>query len=137
MAKITLLRRAITRATADVVEIDNDDVYPMRKFVGLNERTCLNQKPIVMVGEKVKKGQVLADGAATHQAEMALGRNILVAFMTFDGYNFEDAIIVSEELIHEEVYTSIHIDEFDIEIRETKLARRSSPGTSPTSPRRR
>jgi DNA-directed RNA polymerase subunit beta len=113
----------ITRATADVVEIDNDDVYPMRKFVGLNERTCLNQKPIVMVGEKVKKGQVLADGAATHQAEMALGRNILVAFMTFDGYNFEDAIIVSEELIHEEVYTSIHIDEFDIEIRETKLGK--------------
>jgi DNA-directed RNA polymerase subunit beta len=113
----------ITRATADVIEIDNDDVYKMRKFVGLNERTCLNQKPIVIPGTKVKKGEVIADGAATHQAELALGRNILVAFMTFDGYNFEDAIIVSEELLHMEAYTSIHIDEFEIEIRETKLGK--------------
>jgi len=113
----------VTRATADLIEIDKDDVYHLRKFVGLNERTCLNQKPIVKVGEKVKKGQVLADGAATHDAELALGANVLVGFMTFDGYNFEDAIIVSEELLHEDVYTSIHIDEFEIEIRETKLGK--------------
>jgi DNA-directed RNA polymerase subunit beta len=113
----------VTRVTATVIEVNNDDVYPLRKFVGLNERTCQNQKPIVLLGEKVKKGQVMADGAATHQGELALGRSILVGFMTFDGYNFEDAIIVSEELLHEEVYTSIHIDEFDIEIRETKLGK--------------
>ena len=113
----------ITRATAAVIEVDNDDVYILRKFTGLNERTCLNQKPIVKVGDKVKKGQVLADGAATHQAEMSLGKNVLVAFMTWDGYNFEDAILVSEELLHNDVYTSIHIDEFEIEIRETKLGR--------------
>ncbi|HZV00017.1 MAG TPA: DNA-directed RNA polymerase subunit beta [Planctomycetota bacterium] len=113
----------VTKATASVIEVDNDDVYILRKFTGLNERTCLNQKPIVKVGEKVKKGQVLADGAATHQAEMSLGKNVLVAFMPWDGFNFEDAILVSEELLHEDVYTSIHIDEFEIEIRETKLGR--------------
>ncbi|RMG18351.1 MAG: DNA-directed RNA polymerase subunit beta [Planctomycetota bacterium] len=113
----------VTRATAELIEIDNDDVYHLRKFVGLNERTCLNQKPIVRVGQKVKKGQVIADGASTHQAELALGRNILVAFMSFEGYNFEDAIVVSEELLHEEVYTSIHIDEFTIEIRQTNRGR--------------
>jgi DNA-directed RNA polymerase subunit beta len=113
----------VTRATADLIEIDNDDVYHLRKFVGLNERTCLNQRPIVHLGQKVKKGQVIADGAATHQAELALGKNILIGFMTWEGYNFEDAIIVSEELLHDEAFTSIHIDEFEIEIRETKLGR--------------
>jgi DNA-directed RNA polymerase subunit beta len=113
----------VTRATADLIEIDNDDVYKLRKFVGLNERTCLNQKPIVEVGQKVTKGQPLADGAATKNSELALGYNALIAFMTFEGYNFEDAIIVSDELLHTDAYTSIHIDEFDIEIRETKLGK--------------
>ena len=97
--------------------------YPLRKFVGLNERTCLNQKPCVKTGEKVRKGDVLADGAATHDGELALGKNILVAFMSWEGYNFEDAIIVSERLLEDDVYTSIHIDEFESEIRETKLGR--------------
>jgi DNA-directed RNA polymerase subunit beta len=100
-----------------------DDVYELRKFQGLNERTCLNQKPIVHMGEKVTKGQIIADGAATHHGELALGRNILVAFMSWDGYNFEDAILVSETLVKEDAYTSIHIDEFEVEIRETKLGR--------------
>ena len=113
----------VTRATADLIEIDHDDVYHLRKFVGLNERTCLNQKPIVNVGDKVKKGEVIADGAATHKAELALGKSVLVAFQSFEGYNFEDAIIVSEELLHEETFSSIHIDEFEIEIRETKLGK--------------
>ncbi|MGE0707118.1 MAG: DNA-directed RNA polymerase subunit beta [Planctomycetota bacterium] len=113
----------VTRATADLIEIDNDDVYKLRKFVGLNERTCLNQKPIVRVGQKVTKGQPIADGAATNDAELSLGYNALVAFMSFEGYNFEDAIIVSEELLHTDAYTSIHIDEFEIEIRETKLGK--------------
>ena len=99
------------------------DVYKLRKFVGLNERTCQNQKPIVNVGDKVEKGQVIADGAGTYQGELALGRNVLVAFMAWDGFNFEDAIIISEELVQNDVYTSIHIEEFDIEIRETKLGR--------------
>ncbi|MGA2033845.1 MAG: DNA-directed RNA polymerase subunit beta, partial [Thermoguttaceae bacterium] len=104
------------------IEIGSD-VYKLRKFVGLNERTCQNQKPIVSLGQKVEAGQVIADGAATHQGELALGRNVLAAFMAWDGFNFEDAIIISEELVENDTYTSIHIEEFDIEIRETKLGR--------------
>jgi len=99
------------------------DVYALRKFVGLNERTCQNQKPIVSVGDKIEKGQVIADGAATYHGELALGRNVLAAFMAWDGFNFEDAIIISEELVEADTYTSIHIEEFDIEVRETKLGR--------------
>ena len=112
----------VTYADARRIEIGGD-VYNLRKFVGLNERTCQNQKPIVNVGDKVEKGQVIADGAATYKGELALGRNVLVAFMAWDGFNFEDAIIISEELVQNDVYTSIHIEEFDIEIRETKLGR--------------
>ncbi|MBI84128.1 MAG: DNA-directed RNA polymerase subunit beta [Planctomycetaceae bacterium] len=117
-------RRAgkIGYADAKRIEIGND-TYHLSKFVGLNERTCLNQKPIVKPGDRVEKGQVIADGAATLLGELALGRNVLVGFMSFDGYNFEDAIIISENLVKEDVYTSIHIEEFDVEIRETKLGR--------------
>src|SRR4029077_2031273 len=92
-------------------------------------------KPIIKVGEKVKKGQILADGAATYKGELSLGRNVLVAFMSWDGYNFEDAIIISEKLVKEDTYTSIHIEEFEIEIRETKLGKeeftRDIPNVSP------
>ena len=112
----------VTYVDADRIEIGRE-VHPLRKFVGLNERTCQNQKPIVKVGDKVEKGQVIADGAATYQGELALGRNVLVAFMSWEGYNFEDAIIISEELVKNDTYTSIHIEEFDVEIRETKLGR--------------
>jgi DNA-directed RNA polymerase subunit beta len=109
--------------------------YNLRKFVGLNERTCLNQKPLVKMGQKVKKGLIMTDSAATHHGELALGRNVLVAFMSWDGYNFEDAIIISERLVKNDTYTSIHIEEFDIEIRETKLGReeftRDIPNVSP------
>ena len=97
--------------------------YPLRKYVGLNERTCQNQRPIVKQGQKVKRGEVLADGAATSLGELALGRNVLVAFMSFDGCNFEDAILISQRLVKEDVYTSIHVEEFEVEIRETKLGR--------------
>ena len=114
---------AVTEVDAMRIVIDNADEYELRKFVGLNERTCLNQKPIVKLGQKVKKGQVIADGAATQQGELALGKNVLVAFNTFDGYNFEDAIVISERLVKDDVFTSIHIEEFDVEIRETKLGR--------------
>jgi DNA-directed RNA polymerase subunit beta len=100
-----------------------DDVYPLRKFQMLNERTCLNQKPFVALGEEVEKGQVIADGAGTSRGELALGCNVLVAFMSWDGYNFEDAIVVSEKLVRDDACTSIHLNEFEIEIRETKLGR--------------
>ncbi|MCZ6787845.1 MAG: DNA-directed RNA polymerase subunit beta, partial [Planctomycetota bacterium] len=116
----------VTRAASTEVVVEHTHgpkTYPLRKFVGLNERTCLNQKPIVRAGDTVEAGQILADGAATHLGELALGKNILVAFMPFDGYNFEDAIVISEELLREDTYTSIHIEEFEIEIRETKLGR--------------
>jgi DNA-directed RNA polymerase subunit beta len=117
-------RRAgkVTYCDATRIEIGSD-VYHMQKYQGLNERTCLNQKPIINLGDKVERGQVIADGAATYQGELALGRNVLVGFMSFDGFNFEDAIILSENLVKSDAYTSIHIEEFDVEIRETKLGR--------------
>jgi DNA-directed RNA polymerase subunit beta len=124
----------VTYVDAQHIRVDERE-YELRKFVGLNEHTCLNQKPIVKVGDKVKKGQVIADGAATYQGELALGRNVLVAFQSWDGYNFEDAIIISERLVEDDVYTSIHIEEFEIEIRETKLGKeeftRDIPNVSP------
>lgn len=112
----------VTYVDANVIEVDGKR-YPMRKFTGLNERTCMNQKPLVAMGERVKRGQLLCDSAATRNGRLALGRNVLVAFMSWEGYNFEDAIILSERLVKEDVYTSIHIDEFDVEIRDTKLGR--------------
>ncbi len=112
----------VTQVDAQQVTI-NETVYPLRKFQMLNERTCLNQRPIVKLGEQVEKGQVIADGAATDDGVLALGRNILVAFQSWDGYNFEDAIVVSEKLVKEDAYTSIHLNEFEIEMRETKLGR--------------
>ncbi len=113
----------VTYVDAMRIVVDNADEYELRKFVGLNERTCLNQRPIVKLGQKVKKQQIIADGAATKNGELALGKNVLVAFNTFDGYNFEDAIVISERLVKDDVFTSIHIEEFDVEIRETKLGR--------------
>jgi DNA-directed RNA polymerase subunit beta len=113
---------AVDYVDADRIVI-GERTYEMRKFVGLNERTCLNQKPLVKEGEKVRRGQIIADGASTREGELSLGRNVLVAFMPWDGYNFEDAILVSESLIKRDFYTSVHIDEFEVEIRETKLGR--------------
>jgi DNA-directed RNA polymerase subunit beta len=112
----------VTYVDAERIEI-GPEVHKLRKFVGLNERTCQNHRPIIKLGDKVEKGQVIADGAATYQGELALGRNVLAAFMSWEGYNFEDAIIISEELVKNDTYTSIHIEEFDVEIRETKLGR--------------
>jgi DNA-directed RNA polymerase subunit beta len=97
------------------------DIYPMTKFKRSNQNTCINQKPIVRVDQKVHKGQILADGPCTELGELALGRNVLVAFMPWRGYNFEDAILVSERMVKEDAYTSIHIEEFEIEARDTKL----------------
>jgi DNA-directed RNA polymerase subunit beta len=97
------------------------DIYQLTKFKRSNQNTCINQKPIVKVGQRVAKGHVLADGPCTDRGELALGRNVLVAFMPWRGYNFEDAILVSEKLVKEDYYTSIHIEEFEIEARDTKL----------------
>ncbi len=120
--------RIIIRAddTSGVGKETNDsgvDVYNLIKFQRSNQNTCINQKPIVRCGQKVKKGQVLADGQATSFGELALGQNVLVAFLPWRGYNFEDAIIVSEKLVKDDRYTSIHIEEFSIEARDTKLGR--------------
>ncbi len=113
----------ITHVDSELIVVDYSDEYVLRKFVGLNERTCLNQKPIVKMGQQVEKGQVIADGASTVEGELAIGKNALVAFMTFDGYNFEDAIVISERMVTDDEMTSIHIESFDVEIRETKLGK--------------
>ncbi len=99
------------------------DEYPLMKFKRTNQSTCFNQRPVVKKGQKIKKGDVLADGPATDNGRLALGKNILVAFMPWMGYNFEDAILISERLVEEDTYTSIHIEQFEIEARETKLGR--------------
>jgi DNA-directed RNA polymerase subunit beta len=96
-------------------------VYPIRKFMRSNAATCINQKILVSKGETIKKGQVLADGPCTQGGELALGRNVLVAFMPWNGYNFEDAILISERIVKEDIFTSIHIDEFEVAARDTKL----------------
>ena len=97
------------------------DIYQLIKFKRSNQNTCISQKPLVRVGDRVKKGQVLADGPCTERGELALGRNVLVAFLPWRGYNFEDAILVSEKLVKDDYYTSIHIEEYEIEARDTKL----------------
>jgi DNA-directed RNA polymerase subunit beta len=97
------------------------DIYQLTKFKRSNQNTCINQKPVVRHGDRVLKGQVIADGPCTEQGELGLGRNVLVAFMPWRGYNFEDAILISEKLVKEDYYTSIHIEEFEIEARDTKL----------------
>ena len=106
---------------ADLSNEMGADIYTLTKFRRSNQNTCINQKPIVEVGQHVERGQVLADGPCTELGELALGRNVLVAFMPWRGYNFEDAILVSERLVKEDYYTSIHIEEFEIESRDTKL----------------
>ncbi len=114
----------VTAVDATRIVINHTDEYRLEKFIGLNERTCLNQKPIVRLGEKVKAGQVIADGGGTaNGGVLALGKNILVGFVSFDGFNFEDAIIVSERLCKDDSFTSIHIDEFTAEVRETRLGK--------------
>ena len=123
-AMVVRARRAgkVTYADATRIEVGNDR-YDLKKYQGLNERTCQNQRPLVQIGDKVERDQIIADGGATQNGELALGRNLLVGFMSFDGFNYEDAIIISEELVRNDTLTSIHIEEFDVEIRETKLGR--------------
>ena len=115
----------VEKVTADEITVRNKknelDKYRLRKFKRTNGGTCINQRPVVQRGEVVKAGDILADGPATQNGEMALGRNVLIAFSTWEGYNYEDAVLISERLVKEDVYTSIHIEEYDCECRDTKL----------------
>ncbi len=96
------------------------DIYALSKYQRSNQNTCINQRPLVKTGDKIKSGQVIADGPSTENGELALGRNVLVAFMPWDGYNFEDAIVISEKVVKEDIFTSVHIEEFEVEARDTK-----------------
>ncbi len=116
-------RGKVTHVDSYRIVIDGTEDYSLRKFQGLNERTCMNQKPLVRMGDMVEVGDVIADGPATVNGELSLGKNLLVGFMTFDGNNFEDAIIISSNLVRNDALTSIHIDVYDIEVRDTKLGR--------------
>ncbi|NLZ74612.1 DNA-directed RNA polymerase subunit beta [Candidatus Falkowbacteria bacterium] len=115
----------VVKVDASVIEIQNKkgeiNRYTLNKFVRSNSSTCINQHPIVDLGQKVKKGEVLSDGPAIDQGELSLGRNVLVAFMTWEGYNYEDAVIISERLVREDIYSSIHIENYTIDVRDTKL----------------
>ena len=115
----------VSRVSADRIEIKNDDgsssTYPILKFVRSNQGMCYNQKPIVKVGERVETDTIIADGPSTDNGELALGKNVLVAYMTWEGYNYEDAILISERLVKDDVFTSIHIEEYECEARDTKL----------------
>ncbi|MEM7076190.1 MAG: DNA-directed RNA polymerase subunit beta [Pseudomonadota bacterium] len=115
-------QRVVIRATEDL-EIGDPgvDIYRMRKFQRSNQNTCINQQPLVKVGDTVQKGEVIADGPSTDMGELALGKNVLVAFMPWNGYNFEDSILISERVARDDVFTSIHIEEFEVAARDTKL----------------
>jgi DNA-directed RNA polymerase subunit beta len=97
------------------------DIYRLSKYQRSNQNSCINQRPIVKVGDKVARGDIIADGPSTDLGELALGRNVLVAFMPWNGYNFEDSILISERIVRDDVFTSIHIEEFEIAARDTKL----------------
>ena len=125
---ITVMARndgIVERVTGEEIQIRNKkdelDVYHLRKFKRTNGGTCINQRPVVSVGERVKEGDLIADGPGTKDGEMALGKNVLIAFTTWEGYNYEDAVLINERLVKEDVYTSIHIEEYDCECRDTKL----------------
>ena len=114
--------RIVLRATEDLELGDAGvDIYRMRKFQRSNQNTCINQRPLVKVGERVTKGQVIADGPSTDMGELALGKNVVVAFMPWNGYNYEDSILISERVSRDDVFTSIHIEEFEVAARDTKL----------------
>jgi len=114
--------RIVVRATEDTnPDAPGVDIYRLRKFQRSNQSTCITQKPLVRVGDIVRKGDIIADGPSTQYGELALGRNVLVAFMPWNGYNFEDSILISERIVRDDVYTSIHIEEFEVMARDTKL----------------
>ena len=115
----------VTKVSAQYITVRYDTLgpkeYKLTKFLRSNHTTCINQRPIVNAGQRVKKGEVLVDGPATSNGEIALGKNILMGFMTWEGYNYEDAILLNERMVKEDVFTSIHIEEYETEARDTKL----------------
>ncbi len=115
----------VRHVCADKIEIESDEggmeTYELIKYLGSNQGTCINQRPVVDIGQHVEKDQVIADGPATDHGEISLGKNALIGFMTWEGYNYEDAVLVNEKIVRDDVYTSIHIEEYDIEARDTKL----------------
>ena len=129
--------RIVVRATGETDPTRGRRHLPAAKFQRSNQSTCINQRPLVRVGDKVEAGDIIADGPSTELGELALGRNALVAFMPWNGYNFEDSILISERIVRDDVFTSIHIEEFEVMARDTKLGRKRSPATSRTSVRRR
>jgi DNA-directed RNA polymerase subunit beta len=115
-------QRIVVRATEDLTLGDAGvDIYRLRKFQRSNQNTCINQRPLVKVGDTVRKGEVIADGPSTDMGELALGKNVVVAFMPWNGYNYEDSILISERIVRDDVFTSIHIEEFEVAARDTKL----------------
>ncbi|MBN2543481.1 DNA-directed RNA polymerase subunit beta [bacterium] len=123
IAKISATEIVIEPAKSkskSIIDLGKPDIYHLTKFQRTNQDTCINQKPLVRLGDTVKKGDVIADGSATSSGELALGRNVLVAYMPWHGFNFEDAIIISEKLLRNDIYTSIHIKQFEIQVRDTK-----------------
>ena len=114
-----------TKVSADCVEVTTDDgkidEYPLIKFMRSNQGTCINQRPVVNAGMRIEKGDVIADGPATDEGEISLGKNVLIGFMTWEGYNYEDAVLVNEKIVRDDVFTSIHIEEYATEARDTKL----------------
>jgi DNA-directed RNA polymerase subunit beta len=115
-------QRIVVRATEDLEPGDPGvDIYRLRKFQRSNQNTCINQRPLVVVGQEVKKGEVIADGPSTDMGELALGKNVIVAFMPWNGYNYEDSILISERIVRDDVFTSIHIEEYEVAARDTKL----------------
>ncbi len=113
--------RIVVRATNDDGTTKGVDIYRLRKFMRSNQSTCINQRPLVKVGDRVSEGEIIADGPSTELGELALGRNVLCAFMPWNGYNFEDSILISERIARDDVFTSIHIEEFEVMARDTKL----------------
>ena len=115
----------VKKVSADSIVIEDElhetHTYKLIKFARSNQSTCINQRPIVSAGEKVRKGDVIADGPSTDHGEIGLGRNVLIGFLTWEGYNYEDAVLLSEELVKNDVFTSIHLEKYECEARDTKL----------------
>ena len=114
-------RIVIKAITSDTDDVSPVDIYSLMKFQRSNQNTCINQRPLVQVGDNVNVGDIIADGPSTEDGELGLGKNVLVAFMPWNGYNFEDSILVSERVVRDDVFSSIHIEEFEVMARDTKL----------------
>ena len=119
--QVDATRIVIKAMNSDTDDVSPVDIYSLMKFQRSNQNTCINQRPLVQVGDNVNVGDIIADGPSTEDGELGLGKNVLVAFMPWNGYNFEDSILVSERVVRDDVFSSIHIEEFEVMARDTKL----------------